>query len=178
MNWTEYKKESARTVSDLDNDHFTHACMGIATECIELYVAKGAVNTVEEMGDIFWYIAMLCRIQEAEGVRNTADEVMKYRISKQINTELVSNETFLCAAGELLNEAKRVKFYKSAVRLESFSTALLAVVTFLFLACKINDIKVEKVWEDNIIKLRKRYPEKFSTERAEERDIEGELNHI
>jgi len=72
MNWNDYLKASART-DTAPGDGTTHAILGIVTESGEL---AGALkknlfyskplddeNVREEIGDLMWYIAKLCRNQ-------------------------------------------------------------------------------------------------------------------
>lgn len=72
MNFEQYKKESERTNKDRGfNFNVIHAALGIHTEGAELadvikkYIFYGkkidVVNIKEEIGDILWYIAILCR---------------------------------------------------------------------------------------------------------------------
>lgn len=181
MKFDKYLTESARTVSDQDLDLFTHACMGVATEAIEMYVSIDEKNLKEEIGDVMWYVAMLCRKAEnvtpiAEDCKKTVEYALMPSVRK--SQQEVSKESFIHAAGEMLNEAKRVKFYKATFRSTEFIKNLLLVVTKLVQVCRFGGWSMEKIMEDNIIKLRKRYPEKFSTENAENRNMEEELRHI
>jgi len=68
MDWNEYLKASQRTSAE---DSLQHAVLGIGTEAGELldaykknrfYAAPlDRVNLKEEIGDLMWYVAMLCR---------------------------------------------------------------------------------------------------------------------
>lgn len=72
---------------EIDIIHLLHGAMGICTEGGELldalkkhiYYGKGldTVNIVEELGDVLWYVALICRTL---GV--SLDEVMQKNIEK------------------------------------------------------------------------------------------------
>lgn len=64
-----FKKEKPRFIFDKSMVRLLHGTMGIATESCELYEAlmkkiKGEevdlVNIKEEIGDVLWYVAILC----------------------------------------------------------------------------------------------------------------------
>lgn len=78
MNWKQYLQESKRTAStdseiNLSKRDFNllHASMGLSTEANEIvdilkkriFYGKpiDEVNFQEEIGDLFWYIALACR---------------------------------------------------------------------------------------------------------------------
>jgi len=72
MNINEYIKQSKRTLLDKNKDsNLLHGAIGISTEAGEildafkkhLYYGKelDVINIKEEIGDIMWYVAILCR---------------------------------------------------------------------------------------------------------------------
>jgi|ERR1044071_6631229 NTP pyrophosphatase (non-canonical NTP hydrolase) len=95
MTATEYQKACQRTKSSIclsisgmaRHEDLIHACMGINTESGELTDALkkflfyckplDMVNVVEEIGDLLWYIAILC---EYTGL--SMEEIMEKNINK------------------------------------------------------------------------------------------------
>lgn len=72
MDFKTYIKESERTMVQKGKDmNILHGCIGIATESGELLDALkknlfygkplDTVNIKEELGDVMWYVAILCR---------------------------------------------------------------------------------------------------------------------
>ena len=91
MDSKEYIKQAIRTESDkftgIHNYRLLHGAMGIVTEAGELMDAMKKVmfykreldriNLIEELGDLFWYVALMC---DELGV--SFDEVMQKNIAK------------------------------------------------------------------------------------------------
>lgn len=72
MNWNEYLVESEKTLIDKGKmENILHGCIGASTEAGELLDAYkkvhfyskplDVINVKEEIGDIMWYVAILCR---------------------------------------------------------------------------------------------------------------------
>lgn len=111
MTPTEYIKESARTESKKDFPTFSpdlymqilHGTMGIVTESGELldsikkhlFYGKqlDIVNISEEIGDILWYIALLCRVFNLtfEELMETNIEKLKIRFPEKFTEERANN---------------------------------------------------------------------------------------
>jgi NTP pyrophosphatase (non-canonical NTP hydrolase) len=93
MDYKEYQKESARTFSyrkealDTVSTDETHCVIGMVTESAELadaykkFIFYGKpldeVNVKEELGDLMWYIANLCRLKGFD-----LEEIMQTNINK------------------------------------------------------------------------------------------------
>lgn len=179
LSWEQYKELAFKTVSDVDTDYFTHACMGIATEAIELVFSNGDENYKEETGDVWWYIALLANSFEIDGEhRKHIDQIVEYaNIKKMMEVSQVSTDSFLCAAGAILDQAKRRKYYGS-LSIKTLTDNLLKVCVFLSKNSNAIGYPTPRAWYDNIEKLKKRFPDKFTTESALNRDTENELSHI
>jgi len=80
-------------------------------------------------------------------------------------------------AGELLDSVKRHIIYGSELDTINIKEELGDLMWYIALACRSLETDFEQICNDNIKKLSKRYPEKFTKECAENRDVVNELDH-
>lgn len=148
------------------NPRVTHAIAGITTEAIEFLGHTDDVNAREEIGDILWYIALLCDelsmnlellIDHAQGIETEPGESSGIRL--------------VIAAGDLLDLYKKNSFYFKEHSYQHKTTVILA---HLHLLCRAFNTTLENEMVRVIEKLRVRYPEKFTREAAENRDLAAE----
>lgn len=76
--------------------------------------------------------------------------------------------------GELADAAKRFMFYGKPLDLLNLKEEIGDVLWYLVLLAKAANCSLQDCAEANIRKLSVRYPAKFSSERASERDLEAE----
>jgi len=177
MDYKKYRVEAQRTfakVSYLQADSFKeldelHCVIGIVTEIDELKLAqklKDTVNVIEEIGDAYWYIANL------ERIRGIKLEYLQTRIGTQsihnLNTQAV----------ELLDLYKKKVFYKSTKHEDAIDKKIQDVKSFLHDVCNAYAIDPSECMSININKLKVRYPEKFTTENALNRDLDSERKEL
>ncbi len=81
-------------------------------------------------------------------------------------------------ANELLDQFKKHVFYKRELDLVNLKEELGDVMWYIAILLRELDVKFEDVLDWNIEKLKKRYGEKFDTQKSIDRNIENELNHI
>jgi len=185
MNLEEYIDGAKRTESSLmplaDNvvelgltNRMYHGIVGLCTELGEIVEAYEKaevdfVNVAEEIGDAYWYTAVLF---DELNIHNVDDVEI-------LSTDMNTLPLFLVAMGaDILDKTKKTMFYG-----KEYSTELLKeqIITFYIalnmcvngLKSKLNVTK-EKIWEININKLKIRYPEKFNLNDAEVRDLKTE----
>jgi NTP pyrophosphatase (non-canonical NTP hydrolase) len=185
---------TTKAPSDMKDGDLIHAAMGLVTEigelvdnykkCIFYKKDFNLVNFKEELGDIAWYLAVgfSTVIPSEEGrswtLKEMQDESKSIRDIDDSSTETdlpylaflteFSSEIFLAAA---LPEDR-----ENAEILYNFGRIYYVLIRLL--ARNIPEYSLEQALEDNIEKLRKRYPNKFSTESAVNRDTVNELSHI
>lgn len=149
-----------------------HSILGIATEVAEILDAIAdedkeidTVNLLEECGDIFWYLG----VYEADkpGTINTD-------IISSIKTINESVETIRKNSDKLLDHSKKVLMYGKQFDHELAKNCLHGVYFGLVSLIYLCDSTTSNVQETNIAKLKARYPEKFTEECAESRDLEKE----
>jgi len=189
--WEHYCKLAARTesipecefhLSPNPNEIITrllHASLGIANELTEFYEALKVGNTknmLEELGDSFWYLAIM---------ENT---VVLPDLSEMDALSFPENSVWFWV-GEVQDVVKRAIFYgedlfttnkKGIIPIERFGLAFHGINYCLQ---ELNREHLHKsqsyYFTSNIEKLAKRYPDLiFKETDALDRDVENELSHI
>lgn len=172
MTFTEYQSESQRTcpsLGDLRVD-ISHMVLGINSEINELQDAiaiKDIVNISEEIADTHWYISNMCRMR--------GYDYDALRVFSTVPTGLNSNGliNMLYREISLLQDVvkKNIAYGKShndeVYHLGRICWALSDLA-------KRKGIDIHQALFKNIEKLKARYPEKFTTENALNRDLEKE----
>lgn len=178
MNWNEYLELSEKTLStqfncDNKEQKVLHAVIGILTEVEELLdnhigETQDFTNILEEAGDITWYLAIIGREYQLDYpqllVRNKNEDPMKLVLKIIKNT---------C---KLLDMMKKKIYYNKPIDENLFKTITHFVMLDLSDYMNVYDINIQNSFDINIAKLKARYGEKFSSERAINRDLENERN--
>jgi NTP pyrophosphatase (non-canonical NTP hydrolase) len=164
-----------------------HSIAGISTEVGEIQKALyqvniDKVNVMEEIGDVFWYLAILSdelnTVEYKQLLMNQVVSKVNYSSSKRRNEDIlfdISQTSF-----DLLDHSKKVMFYgKSLDLVFVIFKAEYIIENLIELANNIsepNNIKVlmRLILSANLSKLKLRYPNKFSTFNAEVRDLDSE----
>lgn len=89
--------------------------------------------------------------------------------------DLIHGSMGLCTeVGELQDSVKRFIFYGKELDKVNVSEEIGDITWYLAILCKCLELDLSDVLQKNIEKLKKRYPEKFTEERALERNLEEE----
>jgi NTP pyrophosphatase (non-canonical NTP hydrolase) len=81
----------------------------------------------------------------------------------------------LCTeSGELLDALKKNMFYGKELDIVNLQEEVGDLFWYIAMLCDALGVTFEEVWEQNIAKLRARYPEKFTEHHAENRDLQKE----
>lgn len=181
MNWNEYLPLAEKTLSDqfhcqneLDQK-ILHAVIGSLTEIEELldnYDQQGNLSTntyqqgsiAEESADIFWYLSILYRELKIGERVITIDNDQPFSV-------LI---TYLKVNLKLLDMLKKKIYYNKAIDQEMMIQLATQMYSLLIHFCQLYDTDVNVILEKNINKLKSRYGDKFSSERAINRDLESE----
>ncbi len=178
MKWEDYKANAMRTFAhnnsiNIDDELFNkkmnelHCVIGISTEIAEFIQAianNDKVNASEEIGDILWYTANLERLSVPTGLSFPYDE-------KGIT---VFADEFLVSVQNLLDTYKKGVYYGSDIDYEAVLFYIEEIKKTCVGMLVMNEINPEDVMETNINKLAIRYPDKFTREDAEQRDLFAE----
>lgn len=173
MNWAEYKALALRTESIPDIGcskevtRLLHGVMGVCTELAELSISNSTANRYEEIGDVFWYLAII-------------DDVIDY--SSYAPGQPISWENGLHIVGNMQDVIKRIVFYGTPLDEQAvckLRDSCWQILSFLS-RMKVHELEsYEAYWVANITKLEKRYPELlFDKDKAINRNVEEELSHM
>ena len=77
-------------------------------------------------------------------------------------------------ASEIANVFKAKLAYNRNIDWVNIEEELGDILFFIFAFCRMNQIDLEKVMEQNIAKLKARYPEKYSDDKANNRNLDQE----
>ncbi len=179
MNLEEYKTASSRTFAYRKNplNEYTtdllHCSIGICTEAgelVEAFYEKDLVNKGEEIADQMWYVSNLARMLNLDiNIFNHDKDCAKKIISQKILIDLSYNYS-----SELLDIFKKHIYYGKELDLKDIERKLITIVSNLNNLVDILDLEMEKLLENNIEKLKIRFPDKFSQENALNRDLDSE----
>lgn len=185
MTWREYLPLAEKTLStqfhcEFKEQLYLHAVMGSLTEIEELldnYNLKNGEllisvekqgSVAEESADIFWYLSILFR------ELNLSLEDNPY---KKIDDELNGFEIllrYLQVNLKMLDSLKKKLYYNKNIDVMIFISQTFELYSLLENYCHYYNTDISSILEKNIAKLKSRYGEKFSSERAINRDLEAE----
>lgn len=153
MEFKEYMKLAMRTNPEGKDfkDNILNGLLGLYGELIE-YSSSDSVNGVEELGDAYWYLALLCDTMDIvpEGV-STNNHILLYVAS--------------------LSEHFKKHFFQGHDLGVAYVSTLLSSIK-AELDCIASHISSpEEVMRLNIDKLKKRFPNGFEVEKSINRDV-------
>lgn len=143
-----------------------HYAVGLAGEVFEWIDGD---NSIEEIGDLWWYTAGIIRVWQAI---EYFDGDLLADIELSVGSVIISSnytETIQCATESIVDAVKAYVFYGKPIAPDEFQWSL--VELFLALSC-IDATGLAR--EANIAKLKARYGEKFSENMAINRDLGDE----
>lgn len=185
-----YIENAVRTKSEtFDNNvlhqDIVHAILGIQTESAELLEALQKpkldyVNIAEECGDSLWYIACYCNYTKLElpqvqyYKRYNFITKLLYR-RKDIENSMIELNVL---SGRLVDVIKRVFYYgkgENTPQIKNLDSLITETwIELNYLLNILGETSVDRICDNNIAKLRKRFPNKFETENAFNRNLEAE----
>jgi NTP pyrophosphatase (non-canonical NTP hydrolase) len=167
------------------NQRLLHAELGIISEFFELKewanTKRDKTNLIEELGDLMWYTclgvdALEMKFEDISSYIVTQPEVkllMKYLDNKLIDNKLI-DKVLTNKVHQASDRVKAMLFYNreypSNVHVELFG----AVVSTIIMLAKLHNITIQEISNKNYAKLKARYPEKYSNEKANNRDLNAE----
>ena len=181
MNWIDYRKNASRTFADVHTSYQEdiikselkyslnelHCVIGIVTEIHEYGIAidtQDMVNAAEEIGDALWYVANM------ENIKSIKPENLQDNIIVEWDMGLFD------LSQELLDIYKKKVFYRTNKHDDKIGKYLNTIKVMLFEMCKVYGFDSGKILQTNIDKLMARYPEKFNTHDADNRNLKKERN--
>lgn len=165
MKINEYQIESKRTCPFLGGEKLdlAHMVLGIFTEFEEYVNCTDDVNRSEECSDIMWYISNYCTFREWD-----LDDLWK---NKNYN-----GNSFIINTSILQDIVKKFIAYNKKIDVEKEYNILRGLISNVY--DMYEGIDYEKSLENNINKLKVRFPEKFTEENAINRNLEEERKQL
>lgn len=188
MNWNEYLPLAEKTLSNQFNcgeelsQKLLHSCIGSLTEIQEILenYENGILVTdsnkqgslAEESADIFWYLSILFRELDIQIPENKDHSfiVESFNVTKPFDLLLEFTKENL----KLLDILKKKIYYNKELNIELIKELSINMFYLLNYYCEKNNTDVSNILDINIKKLKARYGEKFSSERAINRNLETE----
>ena len=184
MNWIDYLPLAEKTLSTKFNcqDEFyqkiLHAVIGLLTEVEEILEnyedgelmvdinKQGSV--AEESADIFWYLSILFRELDIRNYNYKPSD--DFKIDTPFNTLL----SFTKASLKFLDLLKKKIYYNKEIPNETMIDLSIKLHALLSHFCNQYNVSIDDILEKNILKLKARYGDKFSSDKAINRDLETE----
>lgn len=182
MNWIEYLPLAEKTISTQFNceDDFhqkiLHAVIGSLTEVEEIlenYEDNKLITDVnkqgsiaEESADIFWYLSILFRELNIENYNYDLEN----KSDNPFNTLL----SFTKASLRFLDLLKKKIYYNKEIDTNVMVELSIQMHALLTYYCEQYNTDIDMILEKNINKLKARYGDKFTSEKAINRDLEIE----
>jgi NTP pyrophosphatase (non-canonical NTP hydrolase) len=183
-----YTEQSSRTCPLLGDEKLDlcHMVLGMNTEIVELQAAiekRDVVNISEEIADVFWYAANYMRIRKLcdfeEEMRRWREG--EYDSSGNYLTEFSVDENVLklySFVAELQDLVKKYVAYNKTITYSKETDTISYIFSRCLSICHYYNIDVDKALENNINKLKVRFPDKFNDESAINRDLEAERKEL
>lgn len=165
MNFKEYQEQAKRTCPSLGSDKLdlAHMVLGIFSEYEEYHNAIDEINKSEECSDINWYIANYCTFRGYD-LYNLYDN-LKY-----------NNNSFIINVSILQDYIKKYIAYNKEIRCDLELDILQGLVYNI--SKMYGNIDIKQSLQNNIDKLKVRYPEKFTEDLAKNRNLEAERKEL
>lgn len=182
MKFEEYAKLASRTDANLKNNQLNnaHMVLGILTEVGELadvFKKNMAykkeidwINVQEEIGDCLWYVAGLYNhneyVRDNFKLENSAGRKLWYG-----NFNLIGD---MLAQTSVIFDVIDDQMVEDNLNISLLAYKIKKLVQIIVDFCIFNNFNIENIMQNNIDKLKTRYPEKFTSEKAINRDLTRE----
>jgi hypothetical protein len=166
-----------KVVEDLRANRLLHATMGLCTEAAELVETTGELNTKEELGDLCWYAAIILdELHTMDKNRPGMDQpASTFTTSHKVDQLVV----FMVAdSGSALDALKKHLFYRKELNPMSVLMPTYRILDCIKAIATVSGYSISDIYEANIRKLQHRYPEKFTEDAANNRDLAGEMKAL
>ncbi len=170
MTYVEFVKKVESTSWHQPNERLLHAAMGLCTEVGELFELESEQHLIEEMGDIFWYLALA---HDALGLDFNAT-VIEQDLSDWEPRGETPLDSFTIYSTDLLDMVKKQVFYGRPIDIQKAEMTLFSLKVAMTVGLENEGFSVADILDANVAKLSKRYAEKFSEDAANNRDVKAE----
>ena len=178
MKLKEYQQQAQRTCSDLGSEaiNLAHMVLGICSEDEEYSKACVQFDNIgmqEEIIDKFWYIANYCNIRGF-----LLDELFEDRSNFFQEDWEQDCSIYEVQLSKLQDYVKKYLAYGKEPNPEKEVNAIKGILFVLDNELDFNELNLEQGLQNNIDKLRVRFPDKFTTENALNRNLDEERKQL
>lgn len=173
MTYTDFVKSVESTSWHQPNERLLHAAMGLCTESAELIETDGDQHEIEELGDVCWYLALGFDALGADF--DNAPILDEDKFLEAVRGEH-SLDSLVLYSTDLLDLVKKQIFYGRVIDNERAINTLVMLKNIIHYGLLFADggITLQDVIDANVKKLRARFPDKFSEDAANNRDVKEE----
>lgn len=166
MNLEIYQKDAHRTCASLGSLKLdlSHMVLGIHSEYNEYIDAlnnRDFINVSEELADMVWYLANYCTFRG-------------YDLSAFQDAEISVSDNLPYLTAQLQDLVKKFVAYNKAIDQLEEKRLIAELLKSIQKQFDVHQLSMSQSLQNNINKLKVRYPEKFSQENAITRDIAKE----
>ena len=165
MTFKDYQEQAKRTCPTLGSEKLdlAHMVLGIHSEYNEWITATDEVNESEELADMLWYLANYCTFRN-------------YSFERLFDVELPNNLKLTFNSSKLQDLVKKYIAYNKEISISDESALLENLAFNIKNLYRRTDI--HQSLQNNIDKLKIRFPEKFTEELAKNRDLISERKEL
>lgn len=173
MNYIDLAIRTAKMM-DTPAQDFAHAALGLVDESYELATSQSDENTLEELGDLCWFVALASHTLHIDAFSQWAG----------MHEEDRSHEDMVVMVPHLGEHAAIIagaakKWMVSGKQPSDTDTYRLARMVDLIASIgEQNGWTLAYIQDANIRKLAARYPDGFTDWHANNRDVDGEMNAL
>ena len=172
MELKEYQQQTLRTLKLINPDmDIAHMLFGMNGEFNELYNAIDDINRGEELTDQLWYLSNYCNMKEI-----TLYKIFDFKFRLFYYELKFYNyiEKLQCEISILTDLEKKKLIYGKEISIDEIKDQVIEIAKSLNDCYSYYEIDPQQAMENNIAKLKVRYPEKFTEENALNRNLELE----
>ena len=165
MTFKEYQEQAKRTCPSLGSEKLdlAHMVLGIHSEYNEWITATDEVNESEELADMLWYLANYCTFRN-------------YSFERLFDVESSNTLGITFNSSKLQDLVKKYIAYNKEISISEESVLL---ENLAFNIKKLyGEADIHQSLQNNIDKLKVRFPEKFDEELAKNRDLAAERKEL
>ena len=177
MNLLEYKNIALqrlnKTIAENTNESMRYSCMGLIEETGEIIAelrkplfkgnfhekALDINNIKSELGDLIWYIALMCKdynvdISEVEKFEITKNKVQLPRREEIIRTAISMGQS----TGQIVGECMEI--YEKSKNNEELTNKMQELYKYINQLACVLEIDIEQILDENVKKINCRYNDK------------------
>lgn len=168
-----YQEQAKRTSASLGSDKLdlAHMALGMVSELCEVEDAieeNDLVNIGEELADICWYLANYCTFRGVD-FKNIC---LSYIKEDSTVTDLSYN------ISRFSDLVKKNIAYNKEIQPSHELIYLKTIVFNIINLVNLYKLDFDKILQNNIDKLKVRFPDKFTEENAKNRNLDKELKEL